>query len=453
MSNDVLTAPMSDPDQPSGPSGGYGPSLGGPDLGPYLQGLAATNVGVPGLTSPLLAGPYPAPLAGPSDEPDALPGASTPIPPPGTAPMAGSSFGPLFGSSLGPVGGLPAGRAGEAVTVELPEPLQWLLEVLVGERWPAALESELHAVADVWRHLGDQVTEAHQAAEPAAGAVLQYNHGPSVEAFGRFWQRLSTEPMPRAVSVCGELEAMLRQYAGDVAGTKTYIVVQLEILAGEVALGMAGSGLTLGVSDAVATAAAAAARALIRDALGELATKTATTAARMAAKASATELVNDATLQALRQADGGHRFDVGQWARTGAIGAVGGLVGGHVGQHVEALGRPSLVHSALTEGADQLGENAAKQLTDTATGAESSDPAENVSLVARGSVLGAVSHHAHVHHHEEFLPTAATHTSTHAGPDTATQTQAVPAARTALEQPAAGVYEPGRIVRALAGED
>ena len=288
--------------------------------------------------------------------------------------------------------------------------------------------------------------------------MLQYNRGPGVRAFGEFWRAFSTRPMPQAVSVCGELEAMLRQFAGDVAGTKTYIIVQLEVLAGEVALGVAGSGLTLGVSDAVATAAAAATRALIRDALGELATKTAATAARMAAKASATELLNDGTLQTLQQLNGGHSFNLGQWAHAGAIGAVGGLVGGPVGEHVEVLGRPSLVHSALAEGADQLGENAAKQLTEAATAGqngESPDPAENVSLIARGSALGAVTHHAH--HHEEFLPAASTHTSSHAGPVTGTDTgrpaRSVPAARTAPEQRGAGVYQPGQIARALAGEN
>ena len=445
MSTDLLTASMSDPDEPSGPAGVSGPSVAGPDLGPelapFLQAPTGPNLSMAGLSAPPASEPDPELLVGPTGESYALPGVAKPIPAPGIMPMAGSSFRP----SLEPAVGSPGGRAGEAATVELPEPLQWLLEVVVGERWPAAIEQELHAVADVWRHLGGQVAEAHQGAEPAAGAVVQYNHGPAVEAFGQFWQRFSTHPMSQAVSVCGELEAMLRQFAGDVAGTKTYIVVQLEILAGEVALGLAGSEITLGVSDAVATAAAAATRALIRDALGELATTTAATAARMAVKASATELVNDATLQALRQANGGHNFDLGQWARTGAIGAVGGLVGGHVGHRVEALGRPSLVHSALTESTDQLAENAAKQLTDAATGGQSSDPAENVSLVARASVLGAVTHHAHTHHQEEFLPATTSHTATPAPP--------VPAARTAPEHPAAGAYQPGQITRALSGEN
>ena len=451
MSTDLATAQMSDPDEPNSPSGSnipvgpfipaqsYGPPLSGPDAGTFLPVSAPPTATMPGLPAQPFTGPFAGSYGGSSAGPT------------GSAPVGGSF--------IGPIAGPPGGRTGEA-TVALPESLQWLLEVLVGERWPAAIESDLHAVADVWRHLGGQVREAHRAVEPAAGAVIQYNQGPGVRAFGEFWRAFSARPMPQAVSVCGELEAMLRQFAGDVAGTKTYIIVQLEVLAGEVALGMAGSGLTLGVSDAVATAAAAATRALIRDALGELATKTAATAARMTAKASATELLNDGTLQTLQQLNGGHSFNLGQWTHAGAIGAVGGLVGGPVGQHVEALGRPSLVHSALTEGADQLGENAAKQLTEAATAdqnGESPDPAENVSLIARDSALGAVTHHAHTHHHEEFLPAASTHTSSHAGPVTGTDTgrpaQSVPAARTAPEQPAAGAYQPGQIARALAGEN
>jgi hypothetical protein len=290
-----------------------------------------------------------------------------------------------------------------------------------------------------------------------------------VQAFDQFWRRFSTQPLPKAVSVCGELEGMLRQFAGDVAGTKTYIIVQLEILAGEVALGLAGSEITLGVSDAVATAAAAATRALVRDALGELATKTAATAARMAAKASATELLNDGTLQTLQQLNGGRTFNLGQWSHAGALGAVGGLAGGPVGERVAELGRPSVVHAALENGAEQLAENSAKQLTDAATTGAAGDPSETVSLVARGAVHGAVAHHAHNSHPQEFLPTNPTHTvhtvtiASGSGSDGAPGGQ-VPAARSAAgapQSPAAAprppaprtpAYQPGLITRALAGE-
>ena len=475
MSTNTITAQMSGPDDPDEPYGQFGPALPGPDgpsgleMYPSPGPVTSPNTGNPYTVNPYTGGGYPGgpDIGGPSG------GAYL-------GPLADRPVGPGGGSFIGPIAGAPAPRGAEA-TVALPEPLQWLLEVVVGERWPAAVESDVHAVADVWRHLGGQVTEAHQAAEPAAGAVTQYNRGPGVEAFGRFWRRFSTQPLPKAVSVCGELEGMLREFAGDVAGTKTYIIVQLEILAGEVALGLAGSEITLGVSDAVASAAAAATRALIRDALGELATKTAATAARMAAKASATELLNDGTLQTLQQLNGGHTFNLGQWAHAGALGAVGGLAGGPVGERVTELGRPSVVHAALANGAEQLAENSAKQLADAATSASATDPSETVSLVARGAVHGAVAHHAHSSHPREFLPTSPPHT-THtvttasgAGSDGAPGGQ-VPAARSGVEPPQAApaaaprppaarppasqpptprtpAYEPGLITRALAGED
>ena len=298
-------------------------------------------------------------------------------------------------SGSGPGAGV---RSGRAATVALPPGLQWLLESVVGQRWPQANEDELRSMADVWRHIGDQVSGARRAVEPAAGAVVEYNSGPGINAFHDFWQRYSGGPMPAGVSVCGGMEQMLRRFAGDVAGTKADVLAQLEKLAVELELGVAGSEITLGVSDEAAAAAVAVTRVMIGEAYGELAAKIAADAAGHAARAGATEMFNDATLQTLQQANGGHRFDLGQWAHAGALGAVGGLVGGPVGTHVAALGHPSLAHAAIEHGAEQLGENSAKALADAPSGPDNPDPGETVALVARGGLLGAAGHHAHSQH-------------------------------------------------------
>jgi hypothetical protein len=284
------------------------------------------------------------------------------------------------------------------MTTELPAALQWVLEVLVGERWPQADEDDVESAAAVWRHLGERVTDAHRAAEPAAAAVVEHNAGPAVAQFGQFWQDYSTHPIPLAVKVCADLEQTLREFAGDVGGTKSFILVQLELLAAEVALSMAGSGITLGVSDGVAAAGAAAPRAGVREALSELMTKAAATAAKMAVKASTTELINDGMLQSLQAADGGHSFDLRRWVGAGAAGAVGGLVGGTVGTHVAAIGGPSVVHSAIESGSEQLAENSADSLTRAAVAGQPSDPRELASLVGRNALLAGV-HHASAHSH------------------------------------------------------
>jgi len=270
--------------------------------------------------------------------------------------------------------------------VRLPEPLRWLLEDVVGHRWPLAIEDDLHAAADVWRHLGDQIAEAHRVTEPAAGAVVAYNSGPAVDAFAQFWQRFSTQPIPRALAVCAELEQMLRQFAQDTAAIKTYILGRLDRLADEVDLRVTNSGVTLGVSDTTASAAAAVTRAAIREALGELAARTAATAARMAARATATELLNDPILRTLQQLDDGHSLEPRQRAHPSTTLGVGE---GPIGTLPTAIGRTSLVHTAVDSSAVTSAETTPRAPVDTETTGPSPNPGAADSRLSGGPVVGA----------------------------------------------------------------
>jgi len=269
-------------------------------------------------------------------------------------------------------------------SVRLPEPLRWLLEDVVGQRWPLAIEDDLHAAADVWRHLGGQIAGAHRATEPAAGAVVAYNSGPAVDAFAQFWRRFSTQPIPRALAVCTELEQMLRQFAQDTAAIKTYILGRLDRLADEVDLRVTNSGITLGVSDTTAATAAAVTRAAIREALGELAARTAATAARMAARSTATELLNDPTLRTLQQLDDGHRLEPQRRSHPSTLGAGEDPVG----IRPTAIGRTSLIHTAADSLAVAAAEASSRAPAETETSGPSLSPGETGSVLPGGGPVG-----------------------------------------------------------------
>jgi hypothetical protein len=237
-----------------------------------------------------------------------------------------------------------------------------LLEVVLEQRWPQAVEDDLHSAADVWHHLGGQIAEAYRATEPAAGAIVAYNAGPGVDGFAQFWERFATGPIPRAVSVCGQLEQMLRQFADDVAEVKAYILRQLEILADEVRLRVSATGITLGVSDTTAKAAASTTRAAITAALAELSARTAATARTgTAARVTATELLNDPTVATLRQLDQRRTLDPRQWTHHGTLGTATGSPDAQ-----PRIGPTSPVRTPIQDGGTQFTDNSPRPLTDAA---------------------------------------------------------------------------------------
>jgi hypothetical protein len=335
--------------------------------------------------------------------------------------------------------------------VVLAEPLRWLLEVVVGQRWPRAVEDDLQSAADIWRHLGGQIVEAQRAVEPAAGAVVASNTGPAVDAFAQFWERFSTQPVPRAVSVCAELELMLRQFADDVADVKAYILRQLEMLADEVKLRVSASGITVGVPNTAVKTAAATTRAAIGAALGELSART---AARTAARATATELLNDPTLATLRQLDDTRTLDLRQWAQPGTLATAESAPHG---QPTE-IGRTSLVHAPIQAVANPRADNSPSPLVET------------VSLLARESVLAGAGQPSGGPGHGGVPVAISTHPADQLNPRInmpSPQSQSL-AMRSAADSPAPATSAPmvptvavtsvsvGRrslISRAMAGED
>ena len=287
------------------------------------------------------------------------------------------------------------------MAVELSEELQYLLLFVVGERWPEADEDQLRAAAGIWRALAGHFEEARTEGDRAAHAVLAVNQGESITAFGRFWDRFGqTSPdgghgyLADCAAACGSFATALDQFAGDVEGTKDYIRIQLGILAVEVALGLAGTVFTFGVSDAIAAGAVAVTRGLIQQALRRLVRGGVRQAGKLALRGALDGALDDALLQSLKAMNGGSQLDPRQLLAATAQGAAGGVIGGGLlrGRQQLATQLPGLDTGA----ARLLGQGAADVVTNTAVAGLSGEDLtfQNVlggtgrGLVTGQSVLG-----------------------------------------------------------------
>ena len=231
------------------------------------------------------------------------------------------------------------------MATDLPETLQYVLVVLVGERWPETDEDEVRRLAQVWRGLGSAFQEALRSADPAAQEIIHRNRGQAIDAFATNWQRFAVHGdrggegyLRDAAKACEAMATGLEEFAGDVAGTKAFILIQLEILAVEVALGLAGTAFTFGVSDAIAAAAVAATRVVIQQSLRKLLASAVKKGIRMAGRGVLDAMLDDAMLQGLKLAHGGHGPSFDQFLRAGVAGGIGGVVGGGLGRQADRVG-------------------------------------------------------------------------------------------------------------------
>ena len=71
---------------------------------------------------------------------------------------------------------------GLTLPLELTEPLGW-----IGMTWPEADEELLFEAGQQWISYGEQLGQAAQAADAAAGQVWSSGEGDAVEAFRTWW--------------------------------------------------------------------------------------------------------------------------------------------------------------------------------------------------------------------------------------------------------------------------
>lgn len=120
---------------------------------------------------------------------------------------------------------------------------------MIGLNWPESDEEKLFELGRVWTGLAEPVRAAAADSGAAAQRVWQDNTGPAVESFHRYWSEHGADGALElgadAVTILG---VGLMVYAAIVLALKINVIVQLTILAVEIAQAIATAGPTFGAS-------------------------------------------------------------------------------------------------------------------------------------------------------------------------------------------------------------
>jgi hypothetical protein len=147
------------------------------------------------------------------------------------------------------------------VAAELTEPLGW-----VGLDWPAADEELLFEAGQQWIAYGEQLAQIAQRADAVAGGVWSSSSGEAAEAFRAWWTEGEGPARRLAEDAAAALliGAALVAFAVVTLALKINFVVQLVILAVEVAQAIATAFVTFGATMAEVPGFVAATRVICR---------------------------------------------------------------------------------------------------------------------------------------------------------------------------------------------
>lgn len=152
--------------------------------------------------------------------------------------------------------------------VTLPSELVWVLGLL-GLDWPNADEDKFRAAASAYRQTATEVDHARTRGDTATQRLVAGNSGAHVDALAAHWGRVSEDHLGRLVELLHLSADGLDGLALVVEGAKAAVVIQLGVLAGELAAAAASSIVTFGLSDAAALAATQLTRVAVSDILRE----------------------------------------------------------------------------------------------------------------------------------------------------------------------------------------
>lgn len=128
---------------------------------------------------------------------------------------------------------------------ELATALSW-----IGYNWPEADEEKLFEMGQAWIEFAGRIGTAAAETDAAAGQVWAQNIGPAIEAFQKWWSGEQHGPLVFRDSAQAAmlLGAGLIVCAAIVLALKIAIIVQLAILAFQVAQAIATAAATFGAS-------------------------------------------------------------------------------------------------------------------------------------------------------------------------------------------------------------
>ncbi|MEU9128754.1 hypothetical protein AB0D08_11680 [Kitasatospora sp. NPDC048540] len=281
------------------------------------------------------------------------------------------------------------------MAVELPEPLQWVLLLLAGCRWPEADEDQLRDMADHCRKAAESLKDAAQSSDAAIKRALDGQRGLAAEALGKYWDKFATgkgtqeDPgyLPGAINALDGMGDMLEQMANSAETAKIQIIAQLGILAFEIATAEAEAPFTAGASLLQVPVAIGASRAVVSTLLKTLLKEMITMAAKQAAQMAAINLL----AQGIELAEG-HRksIDMKEVGQNALGGAVGGASAHLIGKGIGGAGKKLGAEGALNSTAGKMATGAAVGVgADVSTQLITTGKVDSESLLGSGLSGGA----------------------------------------------------------------
>ncbi len=304
------------------------------------------------------------------------------------------------------------------MTIQIPEPVQWLAPIVVGADWPEGDEDALRRLAQAWEQAAKAIGAATGDGNAAAQAACSAMQGEAAGAFAEYWERFvagDEQFLLTLQQACEQLAEGCDETALNVEYSKLSIIAALTILAAQIAAMLAAAFATFGASTAGIPIAQAATRVTVQLAFRELITQIALNVA--------INVGVDAAIQGLQVARGDRSFsewDFGKTADAGISGVAAGVASGGVGLASDALGRTtSNFGQAAVRGANEgaIAGMAGNALTHLAHG-DAPSVQSLVSGATAGSVGGAVDGMASRHqglHETWYSPQDSQYT---AGPNT-----------------------------------
>ncbi|WP_043176056.1 toxin glutamine deamidase domain-containing protein [Streptomyces sp. NRRL B-24484] len=275
------------------------------------------------------------------------------------------------------------------MAVELPEPLQWVLLLLAGTRWPEADEDMLRDMAERWRDGAKTLEDAGRSADSAVKRALDGQRGSAADALAKHWSQFTTgkgteeDPgyFPGLVQACNGMGDMLEAMANSAETAKIQIVAQLGILAFEIATAEAEAPFTAGVSLAEIPVFVGISRTAVQQILKQLLKETLEFAAKQAAQMAAINLM----AQGIEVMEG-HRksIDMKELGQNALGGAVAGASGHLIGKGLSAGGSKLGLSSVMETTAGRMAHGAA-----VGVGADVSTQLITTGHVEGGSLLGS----------------------------------------------------------------
>ncbi|MFB7668755.1 hypothetical protein ACFC1R_33350 [Kitasatospora sp. NPDC056138] len=265
------------------------------------------------------------------------------------------------------------------MAVEVPEPLQWVLLLLSGARWPEADEDHLRQMAEHWRATASALDDIGGTTDATMRRALADQEGVAATKLAEYWANFTTgkgedQPgvFPGLVAACNGMGDMLESMANSAETAKIQIIAQLGILALDIATAEVEAPFTAGLSLAQIPVAVGAIRTVVQQIIKKLVLEAVEFAAKQAVQMAAINLLAQSIEVMQGHRKGVDLNEVGQNAVGGAVaGASGNLLGkglGAAGAKV-GLGRVmgTLPGRMVTAGAVGVGADVVTQAVTTGT--------------------------------------------------------------------------------------